>query len=267
MPLLLTLAALVTASAAAYSTHAFDSAALDSAQSDELDRHVRNGLLAHGWEPTKTEVAPSVEALVAKRAFRLDLAHGAVTAGPPTPERLTKAERILERELGRYPAGFLRKARLRRVVFCEGLEENERPIPSLPNHASTLLVDVDAGEGFLARLVHHEVFHFIDYADDLVVVRDPAWEKLNDPSFRYEGGGRALRDPATSSGSGPPGFVTRYATAALEEDKAEIFAWLMMDKPILAARCSLDPILRPKVERIHAIVTAFFPSTPYGPWP
>lgn len=272
MPFLLTLAAVVTASAAVYSTHAFDTAALDSTRLEEIDRKTRDDLVARGWEPQPTELVASVELLVAKRPFRLDLGHGALTAGPPEPTKLAKARETLAHELSRYPAGFLRKVRLRRVLLCQDLEENERPIPSLPNHASTLLVDVDAGQAFLSRLVHHEVFHFLDFADDQLVVRDPAWEQLNDPDFRYEGGGRAVRDPAaTGPSSGPPGFVTRYATAALEEDKAEIFSWLMTDKALLAARTMNDSILRKKVSRIHGIVSAFFPLTlgpaPYGSWP
>lgn len=282
MPILLTLAAVVTASAAVYSTRTFDAAALDSSRALHLDRQTRAGLLVLGWEPDARDLGSPVEALVASRPFRLELGHGVITARPPTAEKLAKAERILANELSRYPAGFLQKAQLRRVLFCEDLEENERPIPSLPNHSSTLLLDVDAGEAFLSRLVHHEVFHFVDYADDLVVVRDPSWERLNPPEFRYEGGGRAVRDPsATAPGSGPKGFITGYATAALEEDKAEIFSWLMTDKAILAERCRDDSVLRAKVNRIDAIVAAFSlagspratsgtsaPSrAPYGSWP
>ncbi len=270
MPILLTLAAIITASAAFYSTRAFDTAAMDATRLEELDRKTREELLQNGWEPSSTELVPSVEGLVAKRPFRIALAHGTITANPPEAGKLAKAREILAYELARYPPGFLRKARMRRVLFCEDLEEDGRPIPSLPNHASTLLVDVDGSQAFLARLVHHEVFHFLDYAEDLVVVRDPSWERLNVPDFRYEGGGRAIRDPAaTASGSGPKGFVTRYATAALEEDKAEIFSWLMTGKAILSARCIDDTILRTKVDRIDAIVAAFFPGPrrPYGAWP
>jgi len=271
MPALLAVAAVVTAGAAVYSTRTFDAAAVDEGRLEALDRKTRDDLLARGFGPRQEALAPGVEPLVALRPFHLPLSHGAVTCGPPREEKLGRAARILGRELSRYPAGFLKRARLRRVAFCEDLEENERPIPSLPNYESTLLVDVTGSEAFLARLVHHEVFHFVDYADDGIVVRDPAWEAQNPAGFRYEGGGRVVRDPEATLPVGPEGFVTRYATAALEEDKAEIFAWLMADKALVAGKCRGDARLAEKVARLDTIVGTFFPvrlgPRPYGAWP
>lgn len=269
MPILLTLASVVTVTAAVYSTRAFDAAAIDAERAEELDRRAREGLLGKGFAPDGTELTSGVETMLPRSAFALPLSHGTVTARPPSRAKLEAAKGALSKELARYPKGFLRKARLRRVVFCEDLEEGGRPIPSLPNYAATLLVDADASPAFLARLVHHEVFHFVDFADDGLVVVDPAWEKLNPPDFRYEGGGRAVRDPEASAPTGPEGFVTRYATASLEEDKAEIFSWLMNDHALLAARARGDGVLAAKVARIDAIVRAFFPTStaPYGTWP
>jgi hypothetical protein len=269
MPILLTLASVVTVTAAVYSTRAFDAAAIDAERAEELDRRAREGLLGKGFTPDGTDVTAGVETLLPRAAFSLPLSHGTVTARPPSRDKLTTAKGALAKELGRYPKGFLRKARLRRVIFCEGLEEGGRPIPSLPNYASTLLVDADASPAFLGRLVHHEVFHFVDFADDGLVVVDPAWEMLNPAGFRYEGGGRAVRDPEASAPTGPEGFVTRYATASLEEDKAEIFSWLMNDHALLAARSRGDGVLAAKVARLDTIVRAFFPmgTAPYGAWP
>lgn len=271
MPILLAIAAIVTAGAAVYSTRTFDAAAEGESRSDALDRKTRDDLVARGFAPEGAALAKDVESLVASRAFSLPLSHGAITCGPPRAPHLATAKKALARELGRYPSGFLKKARLRRVVFCEDLEENGRPIPSLPNYEATLLVDVDASETFLSRLVHHEVFHFVDYADDGIVVRDPAWEALNRADFRYEGGGRVVRDPEATLPVGPEGFVTRYATAALEEDKAEIFAWLMTDKALVAGKSRADAVLAAKVARLDTIVQTFFPETrgprPYGTAP
>lgn len=269
MPILLTFASIVTVTAAVYSTRAFDAAAASAERAEELDHRAREGLLGKGFAPDGTEIALGVETMLPRGAFALPLSHGTVTARPPSRTKLEAAKGALAKELARYPKGFLRKAKLRRVVFCEDLEEGGRPIPSLPNYAATLLVDVDASAVFLARLVHHEVFHFVDFADDGLVVVDPDWEKLNPPDFRYEGGGRAVRDPEASAPTGPEGFVTRYATASLEEDKAEIFSWLMNDRALLAARARGDGVLAAKVARIDGIIRAFFPTNtaPYGTWP
>jgi hypothetical protein len=262
MPFLLALAAIVTLLAAVSSSRLFDSAAASAEKDAEMDRQARSELLTLGWAP-RGELVPGVERLVAERPFHVQLAHGTVEGRVPSNAKLARAEAVLTRELARYPAGFLARVHLRRVLFCEDLEEAKKPIPSLPNHAATLLVDVDAGEAFLSRLVHHEVFHFLDFADDRLVTRDPDWERLNVPDFRYEGGGRTVREPsATDPDGGPPGFVTRYATAALEEDKAELFSWLMSDPALVAARAGADAVLRAKVFRLDALVTKFVPR-PY----
>jgi hypothetical protein len=99
--------------------------------------------------------------------------------------------------------------------------------------------------------VHHEVFHFLDYADDDQVRADPAWEKLNDRWFVYGSGGRFQRDPKSSGRAELPGFVTRYAQSALEEDKAETFAFWMIDRPWLSARAKTDPVLAAKLAAIE----------------
>jgi hypothetical protein len=97
------------------------------------------------------------------------------------------------------------------------------------------------------------VFHFADYADDDQVKSDPGWAKENGDSFVYGSGGRFQRDPRSSSPeSGSPGFVTRYATSALEEDKAETFAFLMVAPEMMAERIKTDPVLAHKVARVKA---------------
>src|SRR5690606_19670716 len=130
---------------------------------------------------------------------------------------------------------------LQRIVLCEDLREDVRAIPSLPNYRHTLLLDVGAPPGFLRRLIHHESFHFVDLADDGTVQRDPTWEALNPPGFVYGHGGRSMRDPAASEPDPAlTGFVTRYAQAALEEDKAEVFAFMMTAPAALRRRAARD---------------------------
>jgi hypothetical protein len=63
-----------------------------------------------------------------------------------------------------------------------------------------------------------------DLADDAEVLWDPEWDRLNPPGFEDGHGGRDLRQPSSSALSEErAGFLTRYATSALEEDQAEIF--------------------------------------------
>jgi len=119
------------------------------------------------------------------------------------------------------------------------------------------------------RSFHHEVFHLIDYRDDGVVTRDPAWEALNPPGFKYAGGGRAaLADPAmtTDPTDKVPGFVTGYSTSAVEEDKAELFAFLVVHPAYMAKRAATDPVIRAKVARMKALLAAFCPAVDEAYW-
>lgn len=226
----------------------------------EADLSLRADLLAQGFAPVVAATNPDVRALAAlgievlspERNFQLESGAAALTGKPTDTHALDAALSPLAAELARYPRAFLERARFRRLLLCAGLREGENEIPSLPNYHGALLVDVGADASFLRRLVHHEVFHFADYADDDQLSRDPAWAALNDPYFVYGDGGRFLRHPGAGKFTDDrPGFVSEYATSALEEDKAETFAMRMVAPRALAARFVSDPVLRAKSNAIE----------------
>ena len=49
-----------------------------------------------------------------------------------------------------------------------------------------------------------------------------------------------------------PGFVSKYATSALEEDKAETFAFLMAAPARLQAIAARDAVIRAKIAAVKA---------------
>jgi len=220
---------------------------------EDADLALRADLLEQGLVPTeqssdvRTLTQIGVEVLEPARAFRLESGGTMLTGSTISAEDRERALLTLTRELVRYPAPFLARVRLHRLLLCANLHEGREPIPSLPNYHGALLVDVDADAVYLRRLVHHEIFHFADYADDDQLSRDPAWLGLNEPDFSYGSGGRFLREPGVGRFNGEiPGFVSRYATSALEEDKAETFAMRMAAPRAFAALIAQDPILRAK---------------------
>ena len=243
---------------------------------ERVARETQALLAGLGWqEPTDAAVCgpadllarhSGAQLLVAARPFSLPLPTGLLEGGAPA-EGATPAARVVAEELARYPEGFLDSAGLERVVLCAGLREAGEPIPSLPNYRATLLIDVDAPAPFLRRLVHHEVFHFLDFADDLHVTSDAEWSMLNEPGFRYGAGGRSVRDPAASLlTSDMPGFLTRYATAAVEEDKAELFAFLMTAPREVGRRAERDAVLGKKVALLEARLGDSFEGLGAGLW-
>lgn len=237
----------------------------------EADQAERDHMLKVGWKPVQTGSAGplalsvkrtlGVELLVATRSFRLDLVDGALSGRPPPAGRLQRAVRAVTSELERYPKAFLKASRFERVLLCKGLEQGKEAIPSLPNYEHTLLLDVDAPPGFLRRLLDHELFHFADFADDGVLKRDPAWAKLNDHYFVYGDGGRFMRQPGVARlNPDLPGFVSKYATSALEEDKAETFAFMMVAPHAVARIAARDAIVRAKVRAIRAQLFRLSPA-------
>jgi hypothetical protein len=223
----------------------------DATRDQAGDARLRDEIAANGWVTlaSGSPAAPhGVVRLRADRAFALHLGNGLVEGDPAPAAALDRASRIVDAELARYAPELLHRAGLARVLFTATLRERGRAIPSLPNCAGTLLLDVDAPDAFLRRLVHHEVFHFIDLADDGVVRRDARWESLNERFFVYGDGGRSTRDPrATSLTDTLPGFLNAYSLSGVEEDKAEVFSFLMTSPREVARLAKDDRVLTSKL--------------------
>jgi len=218
----------------------------------ELDERARDELIALGFQPETGPAERGVEFLAAHRPVELALADGSVHCEPAPRAHLSPAMAVVRSELARYEARFISATRLKRVLFCEHLREGDIDVPSLPNYERSLLLDADTDASFLRRLVHHEVFHFADYADDGELGRDPAWERLNDRWFSYGFGGRFLRDgDASHFSEDRAGFVNRYATSALEEDKAEVFSFMMTEPRRLRQLAERDAIVSAKIDAVE----------------
>lgn len=260
MTLTVAVALVVTPSVGLLAAELRDPAAEQARLAREADEGLRGDLFEHGIAAFTSASAANralgalgVEVVIPERSFQLESGDHTLTGEVVSDAAAERALETLSIELARYPASFLNRARLHRLLLCRSLHEGSDAIPSLPNFHGTLLVDVDADAPFLRRLVHHEVFHFADYADDDQLSRDPAWLALNDHYFVYGDGGRFVRDPGAGRFSSLlPGFVSRYATSALEEDKAETFAMRMVAPREFAALVAEDPIVRAKSAAIEA---------------
>jgi len=245
-----------------------DERAVAAARLEAADQALRAQMLEQGFQPlerleaaTALDTALGVELLVAERPFRLELMTGTLSGSPPDEAAVRRVSEVVRVELSRYPRAFFRASRLRRVILCADLHENSVAIPSLPNYHATLLLDVGSSTEFLKRLLHHELFHFADYADDDQLQRDPDWERLNDHWFSYGSGGRFLREPGSARFEPDMhGFVSKYSRSALEEDKAEIFAFLMTKPQAMAELSARDSIVAAKAAFVKHEVERLVPA-------
>jgi hypothetical protein len=179
----------------------------------------------------------------------------------PDSRRLVDDFRLtVQSELVRYPTALLQRIGLRGIVLCEFLAFDAVPCAAFADvEHGNIVIDVlaNADRPTLRRTLHHELSHQIDYADDRQLDRDPAWEALNPPGFRYsQDAERFLRDPIAGAGQAPRGFLSRYATSSPTEDKAVLFEALVTDRTATRALADADPVLGRKVARIRATLEA-----------
>jgi hypothetical protein len=149
--------------------------------------------------------------------------------------------------LSNLPSGALARVNLRYVVLCGGVTENGRTIGGIPVAPLNLLMLDGTDASSLSHRTLHELFHLIEYRSG--GIGDADW-------VAQFGGGYSNRYPGlltkASVGSGKPGFATNYGESHPHEDRAELFAWLLLAPRDVADLISRrgDTVLRRKVDFI-----------------
>jgi hypothetical protein len=100
--------------------------------------------------------------------------------------------------------------------------------------------------------------------------KDPEWVALNPPKFEYgvysRGGVHEARAGAGSLSTDYPGFLNLYSTGNLPDDKAEVYAYLMVIHSWVRERSRQDEYLQRKVAVIKARLAALDPAFDNGFW-
>ena len=236
---------------------------------------------------TPATTTTTATAVVGVQAYPTPTAHGAITATAPSWADVCQGVRVLQRVLALYTPAVLRASGVRTVALVRTLTfagARRQAVPDLATgtlHVALEAAAVDAR--YLRRMVHHELFHFLDYAcSPEGLYTDTAWTALNAPGVQYAGGplGAGARhqhqpvvhawDAAVAVTSAdrplPPGIVSSYCLTGVEEDKAELFAYRMCHPRRLARLCAADAVLARKCAALAAFVDglnggpAFFPA-------
>lgn len=204
----------------------------------------------------------SVYVVVRDKPLRQKWLSGALTADPGDKDDVRTYAPILVEEFCVYPEGFVRRSKLRQIVLVKNLKLGKRPRTSVPDFGRHLLyIDASRGrkvEAYVRRMIHHEYFHMIDSLDDGEMFQDEGWSALNPPGFKYGKGGQYMRDPAAVVATEKhPGFLNRYSTSAIEEDKAEVYSFMITDYRKVAARAKKDKVIRAKVKYMKALLEKY----------
>lgn len=159
-----------------------------------------------------------------------------------------------------YPKSFIKKMELGKLVFINSLNfvtnDYEQYRAACPEYYKTMALYYCTKErsiNYIKTVLHHELFHYVDYMDNKTY-EDPKFNKLNIPGFKYGRGGAYERewkplDPSIK------GFLNFYSTTGIEEDKAEIYQYLI-NYPDDAFKIE-DKIIRNKIYYIANFLKKF----------
>jgi hypothetical protein len=171
-----------------------------------------------------------------------------------------------------YPPSLPKRAQLKRVVFCTELSYAGRRVGGLPDFENgTLYLNVTAGAGnkpYQRKACHHELFHLVDFRDDGLLYEDERWKSLNPSEFKYGTGGWNAQGIADSGllTEKYPGFLNHYSTTGVEEDKAMLYANLIVESEYVAGRVKEDKVLKSKVELMKTLMLRFCPDIDDAFW-
>jgi hypothetical protein len=191
------------------------------------------------------------------------------------PSNIESYWSLFSSEWNLYPPELMAKTKMKHIILCEHLayeasrfgKQLRAALPDLgyTSEHHHLYLDVARGrhdELYVREVIHHEFFHIIDWCDDRSLDRDDVWRALNPPEFTYGTGGAAQQENpfAAVLTEDEPGFLNPYAMSGLEEDKAEIFAYMVVARQYMAERAMRDDIIRKKMHTMAERLQAFCPQ-------
>jgi hypothetical protein len=187
-----------------------------------------------------------------------------VDMGKPDPAKLKTYEQLFAKEWSKYPDDLVQRANVTQIYIGQGLTMNGQHRGSVPAFdGNAMYYDVAVGDynkHYQKIVVHHEFFHMLDYRMHNLY-RDREWVALSPAGFEYGDGGAKMTTPGVGELTDKiPGFLTMYGTSGQEEDKAELFAHLIIDADYVARRATVDPSVAAKVVLIKQRLKAFDPG-------
>lgn len=224
------LLALTLAAPAALATHADERAAARETEFDGL-RLLTDASRGIHFGYVEAETRPS---------------EGVYLCGAMRRDEAAAAASTVAGALSNLPDAVVARLRLRYVVLCGGVTESSKSIGGIPVAPLDLLVLDGTGDG--ASLQHrtlHELYHLLEYR--FGGIGDAEWASQFGGGYSNAYPGLLRKAPL---GSGKPGFATAYGETHPHEDRAELFAWLVLAPGEVASliRRNGDSVLKRKAD-------------------
>ena len=183
-----------------------------------------------------------------------------ITCNPATQRDLDIYTPLLMLEWWIYPKKFIQKTSIKALTLVHDIEfrtesytQDRKGCPEYKNTKSIVFSVDETNFAYIRIVLHHEFFHFIDFADDQSY-DDDEFENLNEKGFEYGEGGDSERQWIKLD-KNVRGFINHYSTTDLAEDRAEIYQYLIGCPD--EALNNGDIIVRKKAKRIKDFLNNF----------
>ena len=154
-----------------------------------------------------------------------------------------------------YKGDFLQKINLKYIVLCKNLKVSEISALGFANpEMKTLIFNINTDEKLLDRVLHHEVFHFIQHGNEDLFNR-VNWEKLNDSNFKYQDCSTCTEKLGLNYSNKNNGFLTDYSMSTPYEDMAEVYSFMITNKNLLIERSKQDAVIEKKIGFIKKYIS------------
>jgi len=225
----------------------------------------KQGLVASEFTEKFKTLAESydIQVITDDLLFPVRTTHGPIDGKKATDEDMRAYSEIFLSEFALYPKELIKRSGLKRVVLCSELSfagQRRNAIPDFEH--DTLYLDVSRGsynKKYMRKVVHHEFFHIIDLRDDGLLYQDERWGRLNPNKFKYGDGGKNAQSFSDTSllTDKFPGFLNHYSTTGVEEDKAEVFANMIVEPKHVEDKIKKDPVFDTKVHAMKKLLSSF----------
>ena len=156
---------------------------------------------------------------------------------PLTEEDINFYLPLLVMELKLYPKDFIKRIMLKKLILTNSIlyhndsyEDYRACIPDYEPDTNALVFSCkERNIKYIRNVIHHELFHYIYYRlNGYFENKDDVWEVFNPKGFYY--GNKFTwndSDLLFNDYAKQCSFVSDFSMASLDEDKAEIFSFLV----------------------------------------
>lgn len=152
---------------------------------------------------------------------------------------------VVRSALARIPFASLSKIRMKYVIMCSRVLASGRAVGGLPiPPLKLLMMDMGQSRGYGESLVLHELYHLIEYQFN--TIEDARWNQQFGTGYTNSYQGEIPKSPL---GTGNKGFLNAYSRTFPHEERAEIFAYMILNPRGVARqiRSLDDKVLEAKI--------------------